>query len=155
MAAAVRSLEKRHARDFSAVAAATISRAQKLCPACNSLVGINATRCHECGANLRFSLAALSKGLNRLFRRTSARHHCHSNANVIMFAATLLIGFTKGQGQGFGILFSVNGEALYRLGMAILFATTISIGTACLPLRISTAADSHWLHMMVLLDIAR
>jgi len=33
----------------------------KICPACGALVGINTTRCHECGASLRFSLAALSK----------------------------------------------------------------------------------------------
>src|SRR5271169_2091017 len=39
----------------------------KICPACNSLVGINATRCHECGASLRFSLAALSKKFSGLF----------------------------------------------------------------------------------------
>ncbi len=93
----------------------------KLCPACNSLVGINATRCHECGANLRFSLAALSKGLTGFFGGQAPATTAILIANVIMFAATLLIGFAKGQGQGFGILFSVNGEALYRLGMAIPF----------------------------------
>jgi len=93
----------------------------KLCPACNSLVGINATRCHECGANLRFSLAALSKGLTGFFGGQAPATTAILIANVIMFAATLLIGFAKGQGQGFGILFSVNGEALYRLGWAIPF----------------------------------
>ncbi len=91
----------------------------KLCPACNSLVGINATRCHECGANLRFSLAALSRGLTGFFGGQAPATTAILIANVIMFAATLLIGFAKGQGQGFAILFSVNGEALYRLGMAI------------------------------------
>src|SRR2546425_12375589 len=39
----------------------------KICPACGALVGISATRCHECGASLRFSLAALSKKLSGLF----------------------------------------------------------------------------------------
>src|SRR5258708_597865 len=39
----------------------------KICPACGALVGINTTRCHECGASLRFSLAALSKKLSGLF----------------------------------------------------------------------------------------
>src|SRR5438105_6821478 len=39
----------------------------KLCPVCGALVGINATRCHECGANLRFSLAALGKKLSGVF----------------------------------------------------------------------------------------
>src|SRR5215469_1647597 len=36
----------------------------KLCPVCGALVGVSATRCHECGASLRFSLAALSKKLS-------------------------------------------------------------------------------------------
>src|SRR6267378_3747045 len=35
----------------------------KICPACGTLVGISATRCHECGTSLRFSLAALTKKL--------------------------------------------------------------------------------------------
>src|SRR5260370_7326130 len=39
----------------------------KLCPACGALVGISATRCHECGASMRFSLAALSKKFSGLF----------------------------------------------------------------------------------------
>src|SRR5260370_42640556 len=36
----------------------------RLCPACNTLVGPTATRCHECGASLTFSLAAASKSLS-------------------------------------------------------------------------------------------
>lgn len=93
----------------------------KLCPACGSLVGINATRCHVCGANLRFSLAALSKGLSGFFGGQAPATTAILIANILMFAATLLIGVARSQGQGFSILFSVNGEALYRLGMAIPF----------------------------------
>jgi rhomboid protease GluP len=94
----------------------------KLCPACGSLVGISATRCHECGANLRFSLAALSKGLSGFFGGHAPATTAILMANILMFAATLLVGIAKSrQGPGFGILFSVNGEALYRLGMAIPF----------------------------------
>jgi len=29
----------------------------KMCPACGTLVGVNATRCHQCGTSLTFSLA--------------------------------------------------------------------------------------------------
>src|SRR5208337_3597456 len=39
----------------------------QLCPGCGALVGIHATRCHECGTNLRFGLAAWSKGLAEFF----------------------------------------------------------------------------------------
>jgi membrane associated rhomboid family serine protease len=93
----------------------------KLCPACGSLVGINATRCHECGTNLRFSLAALSKGLSGFFGGQAPATTAILIANILMFAVTLLVGLARGQGQGFSILFSVNSEALYRLGMAIPF----------------------------------
>jgi rhomboid protease GluP len=93
----------------------------KLCPACNSLVGINATRCHECGANLRFSLAALSKGLSGFFGGQAPATTALLIANIIMFAATLLLGFARGQGQGFSILFGADSEALYRLGEGIPF----------------------------------
>jgi hypothetical protein len=31
----------------------------KLCPSCGSLVGISATRCHNCGTNLKFSMAGV------------------------------------------------------------------------------------------------
>jgi len=93
----------------------------KLCPACGTLVGITATRCHECGASLRFSLAALSKGLSGFFGGQAPATTAILIANILMFAATLLVGVARGQGQGFSILFSVNGEALYRLGMAIPF----------------------------------
>jgi rhomboid protease GluP len=93
----------------------------KLCPACGTLVGISATRCHECGANLRFSLAALSKGLSGFFGGQAPATTAVLIANIVMFAVTLLIGFARGQGAGLGILFSVDGEALYRLGMSIPF----------------------------------
>ena len=46
---------------------------RQLCPACGSLVGINATRCHACGTNLRFGLAAWSKGLMRNFSAGTRR----------------------------------------------------------------------------------
>src|ERR1700731_1315513 len=31
-------------------------RRPQLCPACSTLVGANATRCHQCGASLTFSM---------------------------------------------------------------------------------------------------
>ena len=95
----------------------------KICPACGSLVGINATRCHACGANLRFSLAALSKGLSGFFGGQAPATTAILIANFLLFAATLLIGLATGQGLGLGILFGVSGEALYRLGIAFPFHT--------------------------------
>ena len=43
----------------------------KLCPACGTLVGAGATRCHQCGASMTFSVAAASKSLGRLLPATS------------------------------------------------------------------------------------
>ncbi|MGB8459463.1 MAG: hypothetical protein WCE50_17190, partial [Candidatus Acidiferrum sp.] len=39
----------------------------QICPACGSLVGVHATKCHICGTSLRFSLAALSKKFSGVF----------------------------------------------------------------------------------------
>jgi rhomboid protease GluP len=126
----------------------------KLCPACGSLVGINATRCHECGANLRFSLAALSKGLSGFFGGQAPVTTVVLIVNILMFAATWLVSLSRGQGQGFGILFGMNGEALYRLGMGIPFRYDDFSWY-----RLVTADYLHGglihigLNMMVLLDI--
>jgi rhomboid protease GluP len=92
----------------------------KLCPSCGSLVGISATRCHECGANLRYSLAAVSKHLSSYFGGEAPVSTAILIANVVMFAVSWMVSMAKGQ-QGLGILFGVNGEALYRLGMGIPF----------------------------------
>jgi len=139
----------------------------KLCPACGTLVGISATRCHECGANLRFSLAALSKGLSGFFGGQAPATTAILLANMVMFAVILLIGFARGQGAGFGILFSVDFEALYRLGMGIPFRGVVLGSGAGNPLihldfdwyRLITAMYLHGglihigFNMMVLLDL--
>ena len=40
----------------------------RLCPACGTLVGATATKCHQCGASMTFSLAAASRSLSKLRR---------------------------------------------------------------------------------------
>jgi hypothetical protein len=72
----------------------------KICPACGALVGINTTRCHECGANLRFSLAALSKGLSGLFGGNAPVTTVLLVANVLMFGVTLMRTMSEGGGGG-------------------------------------------------------
>src|SRR4029450_879175 len=93
----------------------------KLCPACGSLVGIHATRCHECGASLTFSLAAASKKLSSLMGDNEApATTALLIANILMFGVTWMASMARGQ-QGFSVLFTFNNEALYRLGMGIPF----------------------------------
>ena len=77
----------------------------KLCPACGALVGISATRCHECGASLRFSLAALSKRLSGIFGENEAPvTTVLLIANILMFGISWLAVSSQGGGGGFRIL---------------------------------------------------
>jgi rhomboid protease GluP len=89
----------------------------KLCPACGALVGVNATRCHECGANLRFSLAALSRKLSGLFGDNEApATTVLLIVNIFMLGVSWLSFAAVGQGGGLTILWGLVGEPQYRLG---------------------------------------
>jgi rhomboid protease GluP len=91
----------------------------KICPACGSLVGIHATRCHECGASLTFSLAAASKKLSGLFGEHEAPvTSALLIANIFMFGVTFLALAAHGEAGGMRILWGMGGEASYRLGMS-------------------------------------
>ncbi len=89
----------------------------KLCPACGTLVGINATRCHVCGTNMRFSLAALSKKFSGVFGE-----HVAPVTTVLLIANFLMLGVSWlafaaiGKGGGLTILWGLGGEPQYRLG---------------------------------------
>jgi rhomboid protease GluP len=89
----------------------------KLCPVCGALVGVNATRCHVCGANLRFSLAALSRKLSGLFGDNEAPvTTVLLIANILMLGVSWLAFAAMGQGGGLTILWGLAGEPQYRLG---------------------------------------
>ena len=91
----------------------------KLCPACGTLVGISATRCHECGANLRFSLAAASKKLSGML----GDHDAPVTAamlliNMLLFAVEWVALASHGELGGMRVLWGMGGEATYRLGVS-------------------------------------
>lgn len=89
----------------------------KLCPVCGALVGVNATRCHVCGANLRFSLALLSRKLSGLFGDNEAPvTTVLLIANILMLGVSWLAFAAMGQGGGLTILWGLAGEPQYRLG---------------------------------------
>jgi rhomboid protease GluP len=88
----------------------------KICPSCGALVGINVTRCHVCGANLRFSLAALSKGLSGFLGGRAPATTVLLIVNLLMFAVSWMAMASSGSGGGLSILWGVGGESLYRLG---------------------------------------
>jgi rhomboid protease GluP len=95
----------------------------KICPACGTLVGISATRCHECGASLRFSLAALSKKLSGLFgdNETPVTSSLLV-ANILMLGISWVLTAQAGEAGGLSTLFGLSGEASYRLGASVPFA---------------------------------
>lgn len=99
----------------------------KLCPACGTLVGSSATRCHVCGASLRFSLAAASRFLSKILPETSPATYAIFTFSCIMYVISLLwtvhiSGFQMPQGGGFSALFNfggINGGVLQRLGASL------------------------------------
>ena len=89
----------------------------KICPSCGALVGINTMRCHECGANLRFSLAALSKKFSGLFgEQETPVTSALLVANLLMFGISWVALANEGGGGGIRILWGMGGETVYRLG---------------------------------------
>ena len=127
----------------------------QLCPSCGALVGINATRCHECGANLRFGLAAWSKGLAEFFGGHAPVTVAILIANIVLFAAEIMGTMQAGQFGGLSILWGMDGETLYRLGAC--FAPSIFQGHEWY--RLVTAMFLHGglihigFNMMVFLDL--
>jgi rhomboid protease GluP len=90
----------------------------KLCPNCGSLVGINATRCHNCGTNLKFSMAAVNRSLSGVFSGPAPVTTALLVANLMMFGVEWMAVAAQGRGGGLSILWGMGGEASYRLGMS-------------------------------------
>src|SRR5258707_12921059 len=85
-------------------------RGPKICPACGALVGINTTRCHECGASLRFSLAALSKKLSGLFGEQEAPvTSALLVANILLFGVSGMLALQARQAGGLGTFCGMSG----------------------------------------------
>ncbi|HXJ15780.1 MAG TPA: rhomboid family intramembrane serine protease [Candidatus Polarisedimenticolia bacterium] len=98
----------------------------KLCPACGSLVGTTATKCHQCGASLTFSLAAASRSLERLMPTTSPATYAILTFSCLLYAVSLLAtiresGFVAPRGGLFALfsLGGINGDVLQRLGASL------------------------------------
>jgi rhomboid protease GluP len=134
----------------------------RLCPACGTLVGSTARRCHQCGASLTFSLAAASRSLSKLVPQTSPVSYGILGLCCILYGASLLItikrsGFQAPGGGGFGALFGLGGInplVLVRMGSSSSFLDLAQ------PWRLITAIFLHGslLHigfnMWVMMDLA-
>ncbi|MCL6481294.1 MAG: rhomboid family intramembrane serine protease, partial [Firmicutes bacterium] len=86
----------------------------RLCPACGKLVGASATKCHECGAHLTFSLTAASRSLANLLPTESPVTYFLLGLNFFFFGVILLA--TLQVGGRLSLFGGISGEVLLRLG---------------------------------------
>jgi rhomboid protease GluP len=99
----------------------------KLCPACGTLVGATATRCHQCGASLTFSMAAASKSLERWLPTTSPATYGILAFSCLLYGVSLIAtlrasGLQPPPGGGMFALLGIggiNGPVLQRLGASL------------------------------------
>ncbi len=99
----------------------------QICPACRALVGVGATHCHQCGASLRFSLAAASRSLGGLMPAQSPATYGILGLSCLFFVISLLAtirltGFTSYGGGGLSGLFNfgaISGGVLERFGASL------------------------------------
>src|SRR5215472_7523722 len=99
----------------------------QLCPACGTLVGANATRCHQCGANLTFSMAAASRSLGNLLPATAPATYGILGFSCLLYIVSLLATMrTNGlQPPGGGGIFAIlgiggiDGNVLQKFGASL------------------------------------
>ena len=79
----------------------------KICPACGTLVGISATRCHQCGTNLNYSMAAFSKRFAGVFGGRAPVTTALLIANILIFGVSVVATLQAGKGGGLSLLSAV------------------------------------------------
>ncbi len=85
----------------------------RLCPACRALVGSTATKCHECGASMTYSLAAASRSLSGLLPAEFPVTYGLMIVNLMLFTVTVVASVESGNFSWMG---DVDGRILLRLG---------------------------------------
>ena len=134
----------------------------RLCPACGSLVGATAPKCHQCGASMTISLAAASSSLSKLMPQAAPITYAILGFTCLLyivgFLATVRRSGFVAPGGGLGMIFGlggINGLILDRMGASL--PRTLNLEQ---PWRMVTAVFLHGglLHigfnMWVLMDLA-
>jgi membrane associated rhomboid family serine protease len=136
----------------------------RLCPSCGTLVGATVTKCHQCGASMRFSFGAANKSLERFMPTTSPVTYAMLSICCVMYVLSLIItmklqGFGAPQG-GLMNLGGISTQVNFRLGASLrMFGYSDQPGDLLQPWRLITAIFLHGslLHigfnMWVLMDI--
>jgi rhomboid protease GluP len=98
----------------------------KLCPSCRTLVGATATRCHNCGASMRFSMAAANQSLARYLPQSSPVTYLILTFSCLIFLATFIAtlretGFQTDGGGWSGLLSlgAISSDILFRSGASL------------------------------------
>lgn len=86
----------------------------RMCPSCGTLVGTTATKCHQCGASIRFGMAAASRSLGRMMPTNAPVTYCLLSICCLMYGISLLYSLRSGnklmpEGGGLGAIFNIGG----------------------------------------------
>jgi rhomboid protease GluP len=99
----------------------------RMCPSCGTLVGTTATKCHQCGANVRFGMAAASRSLGRMMPTNAPVTYCLLSICCLLYGISLLYSVRAGnplmpQGGGLGAIFGIgeiDGKTTTLLGSTL------------------------------------
>lgn len=89
----------------------------KLCPACGTLVGATATKCHQCGTSINYSLAAASRSLSGVLPTETPVTYAILAINFLLFAVTITA--TAQIRGGLSLFGGVDFDVLLRLGARV------------------------------------
>lgn len=86
----------------------------RMCPSCGTLVGTTATKCHQCGANVRFGMAAASRSLGRMMPTNAPVTYCLVSLCCLFYGISLLYTTRSGnplmpEGGGLTAIFGIGG----------------------------------------------
>jgi rhomboid protease GluP len=99
----------------------------RMCPSCGTLVGTTATKCHVCGANVRFGMAAASRSLGKILPTNAPITYCILSICCLLYGISLLYSTRSGnplmpEGGGLTAIFNIgaiDGHTTLLLGSTL------------------------------------